>query len=259
MNPIIYHPSSILTFCFCVRILLSGMIWRQLLLTCSVLLLCTGIFSQSILSGKIYDIRDSLLPGVTVFNPSLRIVTKAGADGTYSIAAAEGDKVVFSIAGYETDTLTVQFHMLLTTQDITLKPWVISLKAVTIRSSYREDSLRRRNEYEHIYKKQPGITGRNTPSSGFGVSLSPLSYFSSASKQKRQLKKRLIKYEREDFIDRSFPLAFVERVTQLHGDSLRLFMYRYRPSYEICRASDGPAMLVYINEKLKEFRKPGTE
>jgi len=46
------------------------------------------------------------------------------------------------------------------------------------------------------------------------------------------------------------------KLTGLHDDSLRLFMYRYRPSYSFCRKTGREDMLIYINDKLKEFRKP---
>ncbi len=80
--------------------------------------------------------------------------------------------------------------------------------------------------------------------------------FSGESKQKRQLKERLTKNERKDFIDYSFPAEWVEKLTGLHGDSLRLFMYHYRPSYSFCRKTSREDMVVYISDKLKEFRKP---
>jgi hypothetical protein len=134
------------------------------------------------------------------------------------------------------------------------KPLVLQEVRVSTRS-YQADSVERRNYYSHIWdKRNTGLTGGHTPG-GFGISLSPLSFFSRESKQKRQLKKRLARYEEDAFIDQSFPMAWVQWITGLKDDSLRLFMYRYRPSYAFCRKTEELGMIVYINDKLKEFRK----
>jgi hypothetical protein len=211
--------------------------------------------SQSQLSGKVYNTADSLLRGVTVFNSSKNIAGRSDMDGRFAIAATEGDTVIFTSTGYERRILIVTFDKLLTSFDVTMNIDIQALKNVTVRGNYQLDSLNRREFYKNVYY-QPGITGRNTPSSGVGIVLSPLSYFSSAAKQKRDLKKRLIKNEREAYIDHAFPEAWVERMTGLKGDSLRLFLYRYRPSYNFSRQTDRDGMLIYINDRLREFRKP---
>jgi hypothetical protein len=140
--------------------------------------------------------------------------------------------------------------------DITLKPKPIVLEEVKLTTrSYQLDSMERRAYYSNIWdRRNAGITGGHTPG-GVGISLSPLSFFSRESKQKRQLKKRLARYEEEAFIEHSFPSAWVQRLTGLKGDSLRLFLYRYRPSYAFCRKTDELGMIVYINDRLKEFRR----
>jgi hypothetical protein len=232
------------------------MILRLIIFSLLFLNSCNKANAQTFLKGKIYEAKtDSLLPAVNVFNATTKHSARSGSDGSYTIAASEGDKVVFSATGFNPDTVTVSFDMLLIQYDVSLSIKIISLKTVTVTSSYQADSIARRNYYQEIYARQPGITGRNTASNGFGISLSPFSYFSREARQKRQLKKRLIRNEREDFIDHSFPVQWVERLTGLHGDSLHLFMYRYRPSYSFCRKNNRQGMLIYISDKLKEFKK----
>jgi hypothetical protein len=51
----------------------------------------------------------------------------------------------------------------------------------------------------------------------------------------------------------------VKRITRLEGDSLRLFMYSKRPTYDFCRKSSPEEMLIYISDSLKEFRKPAAK
>lgn len=216
----------------------------------------SAVIAQSTVKGKIFEARtDTAMSAVNIFNINSKKSSRSDSDGNYSIAATEGDQLVFSMTGFRPDTLLVTYTNLLIHHDVTLVQEIITLKGVTVTGSYRADSIARRNYYSSIYA-QPGITGRNTPSNGFGISISPFSYFSRKAKQKRILKKRLIKEEQEYYVDRSFPKPWVESVTGLHGDSLEKFMIRYRPSYDFCRKHDRQGILLYINEKLKEFKKP---
>ena len=207
------------------------------------------------LKGKIYEAQtESVMATVNVYNLNTKQIARSGMDGNYLIVAAEGERLVFSMTGFNPDTVTVAFSMLLTQYDVTLQRQIVTLKNVTVTSSYQADSLARRNYYSNIYEKQPGITGRNTPANGFGISLSPISYFSHDARQKRQLKKRLIKQEQENYVDRCFPVDWVARLTGLRGDSLFRFMSLYRPSYSFCRKNSREQMLLYVNEKFKEFK-----
>ena len=219
--------------------------------------ICNEINAQLILKGKIYEGEtDSAIVSVNVYNLKTKQFALSGIGGNYSIAAAEGDQLVFSMAGYKPDTITVTYSMLLTQYDVTLYKKIITLKNVTVTSSYQADSLALRNYYEHIFEKQPGITGLNTPSYGFGIVVSPFSHFSNEAKQKRQLKKRLSKQEEETYIDHCFPVEWVAKLTGLRGDSLSRFMALYRPSYSFCRRSSRQEILLYMSDKFKEFKKP---
>ena len=233
------------------------MIIRSIVIALLLLCIYSQVNGQLTVKGKIYEAgTDSTIVAVNVYNLNTKQSVRSGIDGYYAIAAAEGERLVFSITGFKPDTVTVVYHMLLIQYDVTLYKQIVTLKNVTVTSSYQADSLARRNYYSHIYEKQPGITGRNTPSNGFGISLSPFSYFSHQAKQKRQLKKRLIKQEEENYVDRCFPVEWVARVTGLRGDSLSRFMALYRPSYTFCRKNNREKMLLHINEKFKEFKKP---
>jgi len=45
---------------------------------------------------------------------------------------------------------------------------------------------------------------------------------------------------------------------ELRGDSISRFMALYRPSYTFCRRNNREKMLLYINDKFKEFKKPSS-
>ena len=234
------------------------MISRPLFITSFLFSFYFDSSAQSLLKGKIYEAgTDSIMTAVNIYNLKTKQSARPDIGGNYQITGTEGEQVVFSITGFRPDTVTITYSLLLTQYDVTLYRQVLLLKPVNVVSSYQADSLVRRNYYGYIYEKQPGITGRNRPADGVGVVVSPLSYFSHEARQKRQLKKRLIEEEREYYIDRSFPVEWIEQLTSLHGDSLSLFMYRYRPSYSFCRKTSREKMVIYINDKLKEFKKAG--
>lgn len=217
-------------------------------------IIASNSYSQQTLKGKVYTENDSIMSGVNVFNTRSKLTVRSAADGSYSLPVMEGDRVIFSMAGYVPDTINATFQLLLTQYDPGLKIQTVTLKGVTVVSNYQADSMARRDWYKDAFN-QKNITGGNRPTDGVGISISPLSHFSKAAKQKRQLKKRLIKQEEDIYIDLSFPEAWVKNLTGLDGDSLHLFMYKYRPSYSFCRKTDRMGMLVYINDKVKEFRK----
>lgn len=215
------------------------------------------VFAQKIIQGRVYSgATDSVITSASVHNLTTKQSAVANKFGAYRINASEGDLVIFSASGFLTDTVKVEFYMLLTPHDVTLPLKMTTLAGVNLLSSYKKDSLERRNDYADIFNNQKNITGGNRPTDGVGISVSPLSYFSKQAKQKRQLRKRLLQQEQDDYVDRSFPGGWVSKLTGLSGDSLNLFMYRYRPSYDFCRDTDRAGMTVYISEKLKEFRKP---
>lgn len=219
-------------------------------------LFVSNVQAQSTLNGRIYEkASDSVVAGINVWNNTTKASVRSDKEGRYSITANEGDIIIFSGAGFANDTLMVSYDKLLTQQDITMEIQFISLRGIKVNNSYYKDSLARRNEYSNVYN-QKGVTGGNRPTDGVGVSVSALSFFSYKAKKQRELKRKLEKDEEESYIDYSFPVEMVKNFTKLEGDSLRLFMYRYRPSYEFCRKTDRANMLVYVSDKLKDFRKP---
>ncbi|MBO9618192.1 MAG: hypothetical protein J7539_04065 [Niabella sp.] len=222
-----------------------------------ILMLFTATaFSQTktYLKGNIFLYsNDSPVPGATITNLSTKKSSVSTSAGTYEIPASNKDIVIFSASGLKSDTVKVEEQLLKTGYDVGLTVDGTMLKNVTVSSSYQLDSLRRRGDYSKIYEKQPGLTGGNTPQAGFGLVLSPISYFSKNAKKTRQFRKRLAKEEEDAYIDYVFSPMWVSKLTGLKDDSLHLFLYKYRPSYEMARALDRPSMIAYINDRYKEF------
>lgn len=214
--------------------------------------------AQTLLKGRVVDSKsDSAVSSANILNLANKIQSPAGIDGSYSIEAKEGDRIVISAVGYKPDTILVQYYMLASGYDIALDVQVGYLSNVTvIGNNYSADSLQRREDYRHILDKPARkLIGGSTPQYGVGLTMSPISFFSSGSKQKRALKKKLLYDEEQAYVDVCFPRSWVSKITGLTGDSLQSFMLRYRPSYKFCREHNKEDMLLYVNGKLKEFMK----
>ncbi|MBK7100115.1 MAG: hypothetical protein IPH58_19765 [Sphingobacteriales bacterium] len=233
------------------------MLTRIFFITVSIFLFHLS-FSQSVLKGTVYkEGIDSLGAYVTVTNVSQGIVNLSAANGSYKIRVNEKDMVVFSYVGFLSDTIIVEKQLLIDGYDaFLLSNEGVILEKVTVRGDYRQDSLERRKYYENVYNKQTKVTGGNAPAAGVGVALSPITYFSKSGKETRELKKRLKKQEENYYIDYVFSPSWVSSITGLKDDSLRLFMYMYRPSYKFCRNNDRTALTLYVNDKLKEYSNP---
>lgn len=217
-------------------------------------------FAQQVLTGKVVRKETTeIIPGVNVFNLSQKKRNVSDMGGNYKIAAAPGDTIVFSSAGYLPDSLVVQFSMLVKDQRIPLSPNITTLAGVTVTDlgMYQADSLQRHNDYAFLLDKKHPVKLMNEKRTGDapGFNFSPIGYFSKKEKDKRRLKKRLAQEEEDRYIDYKFPASKVAQLTGLKGEALRQFMIRYRPSYKFCRKANSQDMLQYINEKLKLFKK----
>lgn len=233
---------------------------QKLLLLTACVWYCIAGRGQSYLRGKIFDKGyDRVVIAATVSNLNNKTTSTSDMGGNYKIAAKEGDNIIFSSTGYFPDTVKVEGYMLRGGLDVFLEQHFIELEEVGVGelSKYQVDSLSRADEFSHALNTPTSkiVGGKgNSISDGVGVTFSPLSHFSKKEKNERKFKRMFHKQEEEYYIDFKFPYNYVAKITGLAGDSLRNFMYTYRPSYQFCRANDREAMLVYINDKYREYQ-----
>jgi hypothetical protein len=217
-------------------------------------------YAQQELWGKtLKEGSPEILIAVNVTNLNSGKFNVSDLGGNYRIPASPGELIVFSSAGYLPDTVTVTPVMLDSSFPVYLTPHLVALAPVRVGelSNYQIDSLQRRKDYANIYNKKHPVKlwNEKRPGDAPGLNFSPLGFFSGTEKQKRRLKKRLAQEEADYYIDSKFSLVRVSRLTRLTGDSLRLFMMRFRPSYKFCRMATSQDMLLYINDKLVLFKK----
>ncbi|HEX9513845.1 MAG TPA: hypothetical protein VF939_25315 [Puia sp.] len=232
-----------------------------------LLLSASPVFSQQFLSGRIHKKSSTeVLMSVSVHNLTQRKYNQSDMGGNFKIGAMKGDTVVFTSAGYLPDTTIVNTWMFEEADGYTvyLKPNLVELPSVRVgeQSNYQLDSLKRRDDYRQLEDSlhKVKLAFGKTFSDGVGISFSPLSYFYGPEARRRRFRKRLKQEEIDYYIDSRFPRPYVARVTGLQGDSLQVFMFRYRPSYKFCRQASNEDMLFYINDCLKKYhgaRRPG--
>lgn len=223
----------------------------------SLLVLASARAQQ--LGGRISKKESSeIIQGANISNLTQKKRNVSDMGGNYLIAAAPGDTIVFSSAGYKPDTIIVRVSILSSDYDVSLAPNITRLQNVTVTDydKYQADSIERRNNYATLLdKKHPvKLMNEKRPGDAPGFNFSPIGYFSKGEKEKRRLKERIEKQEEDFFIDYKFPASRVSQLTGLKGDSLRIFMYRYRPTYKFCREASSQDILMYVNEKMKKFK-----
>jgi hypothetical protein len=236
-------------------------IFRKLLFICGLLFHLHST-AQGYMRGRVLDRKtDQVVQSATVRNLSKDRLNQSDQGGNYRIYAAVGDLVIFSSAGYISDSVRVTEASLFSPPDIYMERNIVMLKEINLGewNSYQLDSISRRQEFDDILQKHSVnlVGGRgNRPIDGFGVTFSPISFFSHKERELRKFKKNFPKQEEEAYTSYRFSSNYVETVTGLQGDSLHLFMMRYRPTYQFCRSAGRDDMLLYVNDKYKEFTRP---
>jgi hypothetical protein len=219
--------------------------------------------AQQFLVGRVHknDSEDVLL-AVTVENLALHKYDQSDMGGNFRIPASPGDRVVFSIAGYRPDTVIISGSMLADRYEEYLTPNIVQLATVKVGdlNSYEVDSLQRIQDYSMFHDSRPShvVDPSGGYDGGFGIHVSPSTFFGRKGRQQRRLKRRLQSDEKEFYISYRFSRTYVWKLTRLNEDSLTLFMERYRPAYKFCRSASEADMLNYVNLHFKEFMKrPG--
>ena len=217
-------------------------------------------YAQSELAGRVTKRGSTeILIGVNIANGTQKKYNVSDMGGNYKVPAAIGDSIFFTYVGYRPDTIIVQSYMLDESFLVPLTPHVVALSTVVVDEiiNYQNDSIKRRDAYAFLYdKKHPvKLMNEKRQEDAPGLNFSPIGYFSTDEKQKRKFKQRLEWEEENAYIDYKFPITRVSQLTRLEGDSLHMFMLRYRPSYQFCRSASSKDIFLYINEKFKLFMK----
>ncbi len=229
-----------------------------MLLIAFLLFSCQG-FAQQFLTGKVLkkDSKESLV-SVSILNKTQRRHDLSDERGAYRIQSMQGDMLIFSYVGYQSDTIIVDTSMLAGDYPVFMEPQAQTLRAVQVGSlsNYQLDSMARREEYSWIYDHgNPPRLERKRTGDGVGVNLDLFRNASKEDKDREKLKKRLVREEEEFYVDFRYSRDYVSRLTKLKGDSLQQFMMHFRPTYEFCRKAASVDILVFVNDSYKKYMK----
>ena len=153
------------------------------------------------------------------------------------------------------------------------------LKPVTVFGKHDAglDSIRLRQEYAtvftnknkilkdafitrspNLYKPYDNLTAPNNTTTILSVNALQLvnNIFSKKKGETSKLQKTLLKEEENDFIDRTFSRQLVTQATGLKGDSLELFMNRYRPTATQLKSMTSYELIMYVKSNCQTFKLP---
>lgn len=226
--------------------------------------------SQVVITGTVRDAASHLpLYLTTVLNKRSGEVILADSTGYYYINARNGDTLTYSFLGYYTRTYVVPSGLLRIIHDVELTSRSHTLTEVEIKAltPYQRDSLDRLETFKH-YLDQPATHMVDLKShsvydvpnpnynDAFGISLDPFTLFSRKNRKKRRFGKMFPKFEQEAFINSRYTPGLVHQLTGLTGDSLALFLYKFRPSYKFTRISTDLVFWSWIKIQYHSWIKP---
>lgn len=198
----------------------------------------TGQCQRVEISGYVKDsLTQAPLYPATIYNKTLLVAAHTDSTGYYIISAHYGDVLTFSYLGYSTEEYKVPFGLSNIMHTVQMTPKSEQLQAVTILglTPYQADSLDRIKTFKnYLDKPRYGFLSDASVGTGVGLSLN-LDYFSKESRRKRRFHKMYFKFEQDAFIDSRYTPELVKKLTGLEGDSLTMFLYRYKPAYDFTR------------------------
>ena len=177
--------------------------------------------------------------------------------GFFTVRLSPGDRIMITAPEYRFDTITYTF-LSPDTMNIYLAPLSNLLDVVTVKSRYSQyqlDSLERRTTFDKARgQKMTTVSSPNSGGFGIGINLDRLSKKKYRNQDKEDELFR--KNEEASYVHYRFSPQLVSQYTGLKDRDLRMFMYRYTPSYYWLRAHPSHEEVVYyISEKYREFKR----
>ena len=194
------------------------------------------VYSQVIVSGKIYDAREHIiLPGVSVERLHSRDGLQSDGHGRYYLHANAGDTLMFSYLGYAPRKLVIPDRTEVYSEDIYLLPKEFSLPGVNVMAlrDYHKDSVENRSSNAELFDYHQ----RSAGSKFMEEVLEPLGIKQTFHRAhhlntKSRFQDKLIDQEQQNYINQHYTRQLVSSLTGLTGKELNDFMQQYRPSYD---------------------------
>ncbi|SFV28905.1 peptidase associated/transthyretin-like domain-containing protein [Thermoflavifilum thermophilum] len=226
------------------------------------------LYAQSAFTGTVKDAQTHLaLYPATVQNRTAGVYALTNPDGSFAVVARPGDTIWIAFLGYETDTLVMTQNIAHHPVEIDLKPMTHSLQPVVVHGGlnpYQMDSIQRMQLFgAYLSRARQPLAGTYTPS-GFGIVLSPFTYFSHKQRNLRKFRRMFEAYERAErekyyqnlklqlLADKYNPQRIME-ITGLRGDSLQAFLHTMQPDTSFLLQAPQDAVDMYIRQQYQKF------
>lgn len=197
------------------------------------------------------------LNGAIIRNITAKKIAVSDVHGSFRINAVNGDTIITSFIGYNTDTLIVKTQNFLA---ISLRPFINALGEVIIKGnklSPLEQFKKNKEDYKQIYRIGDNShlfsAGGGYGHIGVGLSVDALySTFSKEGKDARRLQRILINDYHSSLVDSRFTKNLVSRITGWYqGKQLDDFMTDNRPTYEFIQTATDYDLIEYIRRRTK--------
>jgi hypothetical protein len=225
---------------------------KKLLLILIYLLPAISSLGQHLLKGTVKGEDSIPITSVSITNKTSGVITTSDTSGHYAIPAKTGDTIFFRTLGYLQSAYVMAAGK--TTHNHIMVRQSIQLQTVRIAgSNYKKDSIRFHEEYEksfgfrrpkwyEVYK----ITA---------VDIHQLYKALSIKKNNKKLKfkKQLINYEHDEFVSYKYSREIVNKLTNLNGDTLSLFMEQYHPTYDFMKDATDYDLYEFIKKSYNDY------
>jgi hypothetical protein len=248
----------------------------KLTLALALILLTGNLYAQrltGILMGEV-----TRLPLAHATIAAAGTATLSNAYGMFSINAKTTDSIRISCAGYSYYAFKPVKINPRDTIVIYLKPVAYNLAEVKIKANrdFKAESLQMRKDFASVYAYKPPkatdaikrinpyldipydyINARNSTVSDVSVNvLQLINFFNKKKDHTSKLQQTLLKQESENYMTGIFSKEKVQQATGLKGDSLKIFMDRYRPGMAQLKKMSDYELMTYIRGCYVEFKSP---
>lgn len=217
-------------------------------------------YSQRLVSGKVTDSLHGVpLYPATVINATSGRAVYTDSSGRYRIMAKNDDELQYRYLGFYVKKYIVPAGLTPVVHDVVLISKRVTLQTLEVQAltPYEQDSVARIRTFGH-YLGLPVVPLFGGSTSGIGITMHPITYFSKGERRKRRFHKMYKQFEKDAFIDSRYTRKLVHRLTGMTGDSLRIFMFKVRPDYEFTRHAADLLFWSWILHKYKAWRKNGS-
>ncbi len=202
------------------------------------------------ITGEIIDGNTRLAVGrVNILNIYTDVGTVSDEDGKFQIVVDKGQLLEFRKIGYKTVRIRIPEGTIPLYFKVVMQQGAIELPEFNLQAhakDWKKDSTR----YYELYKNALEFEKL----SGLDVIRHPFSALSKRNRQIWAFQKEYNYWEQQKYIDYTFNERVISGLTGLQGDSLDIYIRRFRPSYDFLRSINEYQFYSFIKESVEFYR-----